>query len=363
MSSAPRVVVAIPSYEGGPYVRGAIESLLAQTERDVRVVAVDDGSSDETAEVLRELAKADPRLEVHVNASRLGMLRNTNRALALARERWPGAEFVALGSDHDLWDPGWLAALTAALDASPAAVLAYPLTERIDADGAPARNGPRTWRCDTSGVQGPWRRCWRAYRCMVAGDMIYGLMRASALEAVGGRYRPLLVPDRLLLAELALHGEFVQVEAVLWRRRFTGLADLERQRRAFWPDGEAPLHMRLPWWVVHAGIAGWELAILGRDGARWRGAAFALLLLVAGARLRLVRRLQRLRLRVGARLEAPTRAALRRSSRFRGAVRDRRLPVPFDTLRVLERLLESVEDGGSTEHRSEPARPPRAPRR
>jgi hypothetical protein len=343
-------------------VRAAVGSLLAQTEGDLRVVAVDDCSRDGTADVLRELAAADSRLEVHLNVSRLGMLRNTNRALALARERCPGAEFVALGSDHDVWDPRWLAALTAALDVAPSAVLAYPLTERIGADGTPVRDRPRPWRCDTSGIESPWRRCWHAYRCMVAGDMIYGLVRAPALGAVGGGYRPVLVPDRLLLAELALHGEFVQVDAVLWRRRFTGLAELDRQRRAFWPDGDAPAYTRLPWWLVHAGTAAWELAVLGPAGTRLRGAAFALLLLAAGARLRVVRRLQRLRVHVGARLEAPTRAALRRSARFRRAVQARRLPVPSDTSTVLERLLESLEDGASAEDQPKTAEP-RPPRR
>jgi glycosyltransferase involved in cell wall biosynthesis len=356
------VVVAVPTYEGGVHVRAAIGSLLAQSEPDLRVVAVDDGSQDGTADVLQELAAADRRLDVHVNPRRLGMLRNTNRALALARERWPGADFVALGSDHDIWEPGWLVALSAALDASPTAVLAYPLTTRIDASGKPAYGGPRQWRCDTSGIENPWLRCWRVYRCMVAGDMIYGLLRTRALDAVGGEYKPVLVPDRLLLAELALHGEFVQVEAVLWRRRFTGLADIQRQRKAFWPEGHAPGYTRLPWWVVHSVRVAWELAVVGRGDGRLRGAAFALLLLVAGLRLRLVRRLQRLRRRVGSRLEAPTRVALRRSSRFRGAVRARRLPVPADTSEVLERLLESVEGAGSPDDPREPARPTGPPR-
>jgi hypothetical protein len=102
--------------------------------------------------------------------------------------------------------------------------------------------------------------------------------------------------------------------------------------------------------------------MVGRGGARLHVAAFAGLLLVAGARLRLVRRLQELRLRVGGQLEAPTRAALRRSSRFRSAVRARRLPVPADTSTVLERLLESVEGRGSAEDPREPARPQGPPR-
>ena len=102
----------------------------------------------------------------------------------------------------------------------------------------------------------------------------------------------MLVPDRLLLSELALAGEFAQVERVLWHRRFAGLARLDRQRRAFWPEGRAPRYARLPWWLTHAGLVAWERALLGRAGDRRAGARLALELLAAGARLRVVRRLQ-----------------------------------------------------------------------
>jgi hypothetical protein len=344
LAAVPRVAIAVPTFEGGPHVRPALESLLAQTCGDLRIVAVDDGSRDGTADTLRALATSDGRLEVHVNPRRLGMLQNTNRALALARAH--GTELIALGSDHDRWDPGWLAALTGALDAHPRAVLAYPLTERIDGRGDSVADCPRPWRCATLGESSPWRRVKRAYRCMVAGDMIYGVARAAALDAVGGGYQALLVPDRLLLAQLALLGEFVQVEQVLWQRRFVGLADLDRQRRAFWPDGGAPGVTRLPWWVAHAAVA----ATVSPGGPR-----LAMVLAREGARLRLLRRAQRLRRGAGARLEAPTRALLRRSPSARAAVRDRRLPLPDDTQDVLARLLREAENGSA----ARPGRPGR----
>src|SRR3712207_8260416 len=73
---------------------------------------------------------------VVVNERRLGMLGNTNRALTLARERFPGAELWALGSDHDLWHPRWLATLVALLDAHPGAVLADRKSTRLNSSHA-----------------------------------------------------------------------------------------------------------------------------------------------------------------------------------------------------------------------------------
>ena len=64
------------------------------------------------------------------------MLHNTRQALWRARELFPDAEFWALGSDHDVWDPRFLDVLVGLLDAHPEAVLAYPDPDRIDARGA-----------------------------------------------------------------------------------------------------------------------------------------------------------------------------------------------------------------------------------
>jgi Glycosyl transferase family 2 len=333
----PRVVIAAPLYNGGPHVETALRSLLGQTYTAFRLLLVDDGSSDGTAETAAAIAAEDPRVELHVNPQRIGMLENTRRAWRLSRERHPGAEFWALASDHDVWEPRWLEALVGLLDAAPEAVLAYPLTRRIDAHGDPIADRPRPWRCHTAGISQPLARVRAAYRCMVAGDMIYGLFRGSALAEVG-LYRTVLVPDRLLLGELSLRGTFLQADSVLWSRRFAGLADLERQRRAFFPAG-APAHTRrVPWWVSHAVAAAGAYVLRTSPGvSRAQGAAFAALLLREGARLRMLRRLQRRRRQLGARLEAPARALLRRP-RPRALLARRALPLPADTYDVLDRL-------------------------
>jgi glycosyltransferase involved in cell wall biosynthesis len=322
---APRVVIAAPVYGQAEHLRAALASLLAQTYRDFALVLVDDASPDDTVAVARAVAAGDPRVEIHVNERRLGMLANTNRAWAISRERFPGAEYWALASDHDLWAPTWLERLVETLDARPEAVLAYPRTRRIDEQGREV-SGP--WRFDTAGVGDPRGRLRRSLRRMVSGDMIYGLFRASALDRTGF-YRDVLAPDRLLLAEVALEGEFLQVPDVLWSRRFGGAGSLSRQRRVFWPDGGAPPSTYAPWVVTHA------LEYGRRHGTRAAVTDF----LPSSAAFQLRSRAVRARNAV---LVPPVRAAVR-SPAGRRVVRSGVLPALRETREVLERLSEEAE--------------------
>jgi glycosyltransferase involved in cell wall biosynthesis len=260
----PRVVIAAPVFNKAGYLEAAVRSLLAQTYGDLAVLIIDDRSTDDTVAVARRLAAEDPRVEVYVNTERLGMLGNTNRALTLARKRFPRAEYWALGSDHDIWGPNWLEALTGLLDAHPEAVLAYPLAERIDENGVPYNGSKVPKAFDTLGVDDRWDRLEAAFRGMSAGNMIYGLFRLQALD--GPLYRPVLVPDRLLLSELSLRGSFAVAPEILWHRRFRGLAELDRQRRAFFLDG-IPRHAHMPWWAQHALALAWAYVLRGEGAA------------------------------------------------------------------------------------------------
>ena len=297
MSAEPRVVIGVPVYNHAAYLEAALRSLLEQTYRALAVIVIDDRSPDDSLAIAHRLAAEDRRVEVHVNERRLGMLGNTNRAFALARERHPRADYWALGSDHDLWHPRFVETLVDLLERHPDALLAYPLVERIDEHGRryPGAKTPKAF--DTLGVTSRFDRLGIAFRRMAAGNMVYGMFRAHALDPMT-IYRPVLVPDRLLLSELALRGPFVAAPQPLWQRRFRGLADLERQRRAFFPEG-APRYARLPWWLQHAGALtaayvfdrGGEDAGLGRAG----GARLVTAYLRMALTLRFRRRIARVR--------------------------------------------------------------------
>jgi hypothetical protein len=163
-------------------------------------------------------------------------------------------------------------------------VLAYPLNRRIDPAGELLKRKP--WTFDTYGVTSRWARLRMGIRRMRAGNMVYGLYRVDAL-ARAGVYRRIVIPDRLLIAELSLYGQFRQVPEVLWFRRWYGrVFSLSRQRASFFP-GRRPLYAYCPWWIAHAASLIYTLTVRG-DGwpAVSRGAGLlvgAQYLVLAGA--------------------------------------------------------------------------------
>ena len=78
-----RASVVMPVRDGERFLVEAVESVLAQTLRDFELVAVDDGSTDRTPELLAELARRDPRVRVHTQAPG-GLTAALNAGCALA---------------------------------------------------------------------------------------------------------------------------------------------------------------------------------------------------------------------------------------------------------------------------------------
>lgn len=123
----PRVAVLLPARDAAATVRAAAVSILRQTEKDLALVCVDDGSADGTGEILVRLAERDPRVRV-VPGPGAGIA----RALEAGRARCD-AEVVARMDADDVAHPARLALQLEALRADP----------RLAAVGARVRLFPR----------------------------------------------------------------------------------------------------------------------------------------------------------------------------------------------------------------------------
>lgn len=128
---AARVDIMMPAYNAAATVREAVQSLLAQTMADLRVVIVDDGSTDDTPTILADLAAQDPR--VHV-------IRKVNDGIVEARNdalRACDAEFVACLDADDTALPDRLERQLAYLTQHPDCAGIGGLVDHIDEYGAP----------------------------------------------------------------------------------------------------------------------------------------------------------------------------------------------------------------------------------
>ena len=254
----PRVAIGATLYNRAPYLHEALDSILAQTYRGFSLVLVDDGSSDGTEAIAREYEARDPRVRYVRHTERQGMTSTWRHAFEEATAS-PGVRYFAWASDHDRWDPRWLETLVGEMEADANLVLAYPFTRRLDPGGRLLDKPPRLF--DTRGMRTLDER-W-PYVCgehVASGDMVYGLMSVDAVRKAG-IFRDVICPDRLLMAELALQGEFQQVPKALWfRRQFDG-ASVARQGATLFA-GRAPRGRWQPPWLQH-GRALWQAYVSG----------------------------------------------------------------------------------------------------
>jgi hypothetical protein len=79
----PRISVLMPAYNAERFIRGSVNSVLAQTFTDFELIVVDDGSRDQTPAILASIR--DHRLRVIRNDQNLGIVASLNRAMAAAR--------------------------------------------------------------------------------------------------------------------------------------------------------------------------------------------------------------------------------------------------------------------------------------
>ena len=114
MSAQPRqigpVSLVLCTCNGAAFLGAQLASLECQ-EGVQEIVAVDDESTDGTADLLRDRARRDRRYRVFRNERRLGIVRNFERAIGLAQCPW-----IALSDQDDLWLSDKLARLRAAWD-------------------------------------------------------------------------------------------------------------------------------------------------------------------------------------------------------------------------------------------------------
>ena len=82
--AAPTVSIIVPVYNAAGALRRCIDSILGQEYRDFELIALDDGSHDDSPAILDEYAAKDPRVRV-IHKPNSGVSDTRNQGMALAR--------------------------------------------------------------------------------------------------------------------------------------------------------------------------------------------------------------------------------------------------------------------------------------
>ena len=191
---SPAVSVGIPTYNRADGLRRALESVLAQSERDIEVIVADNASSDETAQVIELAVARDARVRAITQPSNVGLTANFNTVLQAARGR-----YAMVLADDDWLEPDYLARCRAALDADEHLALVAG-SAIYHAPGGETFAGR-----DIDLLDADAQRRVRDYFATVTDNVcIYGLIRTALLQRVLPM-RNCLAGDWLLIARLAFH--------------------------------------------------------------------------------------------------------------------------------------------------------------
>src|ERR671915_430558 len=84
----PLVSIGLPVYNGANYLRKAVETILEQSYESLELIISDNASTDDTADICRDLSARDARIRVSRNAQNVGAARNYNIVFNAARGKY-----------------------------------------------------------------------------------------------------------------------------------------------------------------------------------------------------------------------------------------------------------------------------------
>lgn len=137
--------IAIPSYQYGHLLKGCVESILTQGVDELRILIIDNASSDNSVEIARGLSAQDPRVHVVARQTNLGAHASFNEGID-----WASGKYFLLLCADDLLAPGALRRAISVMEQRPDVHLTYGAVVSLPA------GEPVPPLCDTGG-DGQWR--------------------------------------------------------------------------------------------------------------------------------------------------------------------------------------------------------------
>ncbi|MFB7041644.1 MULTISPECIES: glycosyltransferase family 2 protein [unclassified Streptomyces] len=174
----PLVSVVMPVHDSAATLGSSVRSVLAQTHTDLELLITDDASSDDSMDLLRELARQDERVLLEAADRQGGAARARNLAIARAR-----GDYVAFLDSDDWWLPTKLEKQLA-FAATAGTPLTFTSYYKMDAD----HTGEAVDFVPNGRVV--WAPAWVDYRAMLVHDHIGALTAMYDRNVLGTRPMP-----------------------------------------------------------------------------------------------------------------------------------------------------------------------------
>ena len=205
MQKNPKVSVVIPIYNAEKYIGEAIEGILNQTYKDFELILVNDCSTDNTLEIMKEYAKKDERIRILTNEKNLKVSKTANRGIQEAK-----GEYI-VKQDADDWSyPYRIEKQVEYMESHPQVVLSSGNMEMCDKDMNVKNRShfPTTNEAIMNAIL--------QYNPMVHSGMIY---RRDTFLEIGGYGDITNSEDYLLIMKMASKGQLGNLEDVLVKYR------------------------------------------------------------------------------------------------------------------------------------------------
>lgn len=203
----PAISIIVPAFNVADYIQDCLQSIQSQSWTSFEVIVIDDGSTDQTSEIVQNISNGDDRIQLlqQVNS---GVSSSRNRGLDTSR-----GQYIAFVDGDDVIQPDFLAHLHAAIQDVDMAVCG--VENFNETSGWSPRRKPRTGRFSshTNGLQ--------LLRTFSTGDWDFPnwnkLYRADIIQREKLRFEEGLAlgEDRLFNIQYLLHCHTVQVEGYL----------------------------------------------------------------------------------------------------------------------------------------------------
>jgi glycosyltransferase involved in cell wall biosynthesis len=223
------VDVAVPCYQYGRFLRDSVGSALRQGVANLRVLIIDNASTDDSLEVARQLASEDPRVEVCAHRTNLGAHASYNEAID-----WASADYFMVLDADDVLAPGCLARAIAVMEQHPNLVFAYGREHAASFAAGEAlpfdpRDEEASWTILAS--EAMLKELCHAADCIVWTTTV---VRRTSVQKKIGYYRKEIsdADDLEMWLRLASTGDVARTSAVQAVRRLHGSQLSEAYRRA-----------------------------------------------------------------------------------------------------------------------------------